>query len=161
MGYRHISNNLKEAAIQLKNHGTDTNYEIKQITGMSTCTLGRAIQCKQMMGSVTKDQAVGHGHPQSLLRQDCDYLLYLACYNLTLFLDRYSLCLEQFCALSISLVTIHWSFEQAGLNVKHVQKLAKGHDPFLHAIFRHHIGQYPTLYLIFIDEVSKDNHTYT
>jgi len=42
MVYRHISDDLKEAAIRLKNRGRDTNYEIKEITGMSTCTLGRA-----------------------------------------------------------------------------------------------------------------------
>ena len=128
---------------------------------MSTRTLGRAIQCKQMMGSVAKAQAVGRGRPRSLLRQDCDYLLRLARYNPTLFLDEYSLRLEWFCALSVSLTTIHQSLERAGLNVKHVQKLAKERDPFLRAIFRHHIGQYPAHYLISIDEVSKDDHTYT
>lgn len=161
MVYRHISDDLKEAAIRLKNQGRDTNHEIKEITGFSIRTLTRAIQRKQLTGSVAKAQAIGHGHPWSLMRRDCDYLLWLTPYKPTLFLDEYFLCLKQFRSLSVSLVTIHRSLERAGLNVKHVQKLAREHDPFLHATFIHHIGQYPAHYLISIDEVSKDDHTYT
>ena len=161
MVYRHISDNLKEAAIRLKNRGRDTNYEIRQITSMSTRTLGRAIQRKQMTGSVAKAQAIGRGRPRSLLRRDCDYLLRLARYKPTLFLDEYSLCLERFRELSVSLATLHQSLEHAGLNVKHVQKLARERDPFLRANFIHNIGQYPAHYLISVDEVSKDDRTYT
>jgi len=145
----------------LKNWGRDTNYEIKQITGMSTCTLWRAIQCKQMTGSVAKTQAIGHGRPWSLLRQDCDYLLRLAHYKPTLFLDEYSLHLERFRELSVSLETLHQSLERAGLNIKHVQKLARERDPFLQANFICNIGQYPAHYLISIDEVLRDDRTYT
>ena len=75
MVYRHISDDLKEAAIRLKNRGRDTDHEIRQITGFSTKTLNRAIQCKQATGSVAKAQAIGRGRPWSLLRRDCDYLL--------------------------------------------------------------------------------------
>ena len=124
MVYRHISDDLKEAAIRLKNRGRDTDYEIKQITGFSTKTLKRAIQRKQATGSVAKAQAIGRGRPRSLLRRDCDYLLRLARYNPTLFLDEYSHHLEQFRHISVSMTTIHRSLEQAGLNVKHVQKMA-------------------------------------
>ncbi|KAF8958723.1 hypothetical protein BDZ97DRAFT_1635953, partial [Flammula alnicola] len=51
--------------------------------------------------------------------------------------------------------------ERAGLNVKHVQKLAAERDPFLRADFIRRIGQYPANYLLPIDEVSKDDRTYT
>jgi transposase len=161
MVYRHISDDLKEAAIRLKNRGRDTNHEIKEITGFSIRTLTRAIRRKQLTGSVAKAQAIGRGRPRSLMRRDCDYLLRLARYKPTLFLDEYSLRLEQFRSLSVSLVTIHRSLERAELNVKHVQKLARERDPFLRATFVHHIGQYPAHYLISIDEVSKDDRTYT
>ncbi|EDR00225.1 uncharacterized protein LACBIDRAFT_314643 [Laccaria bicolor S238N-H82] len=50
--------------------------------------------------------------------------------------------------------------ECAGLNVKHVQKMAAEWDPFLHADFICHRSQYPPNYLLPIDEVSKDDHTY-
>jgi len=113
------------------------------------------------MGSVAKAQAIGHGHPRSLFRCDCDYLLSLARYKPTLFLDEYSWRLAQFCAISVSMTTIHWTLERAGLNVKHVQKMASEHDPTLQADFIRRIGEYPVHYLISVDEVSKDDRTYT
>jgi len=76
-------------------------------------------------------------------------------------LDEYSRQLEQHRELSVSLATIHRTLERAGLNVKHVQKMAAGRDPFLRADFIRRIGQYPPNYLLSIDEVSKDDHTYT
>jgi len=161
MVYRHISDDLKEAAIRLKNRGYDTNHEIRQITGFSTKTLNWAIQRKQATGSVAKAQAIGHGHPRSLLRCDCDYLLRLARYKPTLFLDEYSRRLEKFCEISVSMTTIHRSLERAGLNVKRVQKMASERDPALCADFIRRIGEYPAHYLISIDEVSKDDRTYT
>ena len=161
MVYRHISNDLKEATIRLKNRGCDTDHEIREITGFSTKTLRRAIRRKHATGSVAKAQAVGHGHPWSLLRHDCDYLLQLARYKPTLFLDEYSRHLEQFCQISVSMTTIHWTLERAGLNVKHVQKMASERDPTLRADFIRRIGEYPAHYLISIDEVSKDDCMYT
>ena len=56
---------------------------------------------------------------------------------------------------------IHQSLECAGLNVKHVQKMAAERDPVLRAVFVHKIGEYPVHYLISIDKVSKDDWTYT
>jgi transposase len=161
MVYRHISDDLKEAAIRLKNRGRDTDHEIREITGFSTKTLHRAIRRKHATGSVAKAQAIGRGRPRSLLRRDCDYLLQLARYKPTLFLDEYSRRLEQFRQLSVSMTTIHRTLERAGLNVKHVQKMASERDPTLRADFIRRIGEYPAHYLISIDEVSKDDRTYT
>jgi hypothetical protein len=76
-------------------------------------------------------------------------------------LDEYTRRLEQHRELSVSLATIHRTLERAGLNVKHVQKMAAERDPFLRADFIRRIGQYPANYLILIDEVSKDDRTYT
>ena len=56
---------------------------------------------------------------------------------------------------------IHRNLERAGLNVKHVQKMASERDPVLRADFIRRIGEYPVHYLISIDEVSKDDCTYT
>ena len=161
MVYRRISDDLKEAAIRLKNRGRDTDHEIRQITGFSTKTLNRAIRRKQATGSVAKAQAIGRGRPRSLLRRDCDYLLRLARYKPTLFLDEYRRRLEQFRVISVSMTTIHRSLERAGLNVKHVQKMASERDPVLRADFIRCIGEYPAHYLISIDEVSKDDRTCT
>ncbi|KAF8812903.1 hypothetical protein BYT27DRAFT_7085843 [Phlegmacium glaucopus] len=161
MVYRKISDDLKEAALQLDAHGRDSVYDIAAIMGFSIRTFYRARRQKLRTGSVAKQQAIGRGRPRTLLRCDCDYLLQLARYKPTLFLNKYSRRLEWYRALSVSLATIHRSLERAGLNVKHVQKLAAERDPVLRANFVRQIGQYPANYLISIDEVLKDDWTYT
>lgn len=161
MVYRKISDDLKEAALRLDARGRDDVYEIAAIAGFSVRTFYRARRQKYQTGSVAKEAAIGRGRPRTLLRRDCDYLLRLARYKPTLFLDEYSQRLEQYRTLSVSLATIHRSLERAGLNVKHVQKLAAERDPFLRADFIRRIGQYPANYLVSIDEVSKDDRTYT
>ena len=46
------------------------------------------------------------------------------------------------------------------LSLKHVQKMALEHSPEKRADFVHRISQYPATYIIALDEVSKDDHTY-
>jgi transposase len=161
MVYRKISTDLKEAAIRLKSRGRDTDYEISQIVGFSTRTLYRARRQKLLTGSAAPAQAVGRGRPRSLLMRDCDYLLRLARHKPTMFLDEYARRLQRYRELSVCIATIHRTLERAGLNVKHVQKMAAERDPVLRAEFIHRIGQYPAHYLLSIDEVSKDDRTYT
>ena len=161
MGYKHISDDLKEAAVRLKERGQDTDLEISQITGFSTRTLYHVLRCKAATGSVANPPAISCGRPRTLMRRDCNFLLQLARHKPTLFLDEYSRQLELNRELPVSLATIHRSLERAGLNVKHVQKLASERDPDLRADFIRRISQYPAHYLISIDEVSKDDCTYT
>jgi transposase len=161
MVYRHISDDLKKAAIRLKHRGRDSNSEISQIGGFSKRTLFRILRRKQATGSVAKAQAVGRGRPRSLARRDAEYLLHLARYRPTLFLDEYARRLQHDRLLSVSLPTIHRTLQRSGINVKHVQKMASERDPVRRADFIWRIGQYPAHYLISIDEVSKDDRTYT
>ena len=78
-----------------------------------------------------------------------------------MFLDEYQHNLERFRDLPVSIATIHRTLERAGLNIKQVQKMAAERDPIQRAEFRYRIGQYPAHYLLSIDEVSKDDCTYT
>ncbi|KIJ09691.1 hypothetical protein PAXINDRAFT_87112, partial [Paxillus involutus ATCC 200175] len=55
------------------------------------------------------------------------------------------------------LTTIHRTFERAGISVKRVQKLAAECDPILRSDHKRCIAHY----LIPIDEVSKDDRTYS
>ena len=159
MGNCRISDDLKEAALQLKQDGHTPDY-IKAITGISKRTLFRTQKQKHNTGSVAKAQAIGRAHPRSLLQSDAAYLLCLACHKPTLFLDEYAWWLKDFRHLPVSLATIHRTLQHAGLSVKHVQKLASERNPILHADFIRQISWYPTDYLICLDEVSKDNRTY-
>jgi hypothetical protein len=134
MGNRRISDDLKEAALRLKQDGHTPDY-IKGITSISKRTLFHTQKRKQNTRSVAKAQAIGRACPHSLLQSDAAYLLHLACHKPTLFLDEYAQRLKDFWHLPVSLVTIHRTLQCAGLSVKHVQKLASEHDPILHADF--------------------------
>jgi hypothetical protein len=77
-----------------------------------------------------------------------------------MFLNEYTHCLEEGRFLGTSLATIHCTLIRAGLNIKQVQKLAAERSPTVRANFVRRISHYPTEYLMCIDEVSKDDHTY-
>jgi hypothetical protein len=128
--------------------------------GISRQTLFRAMRQKQLTGSVSKAQAIGRGRPRLIAHSDAIYLLALARHSPTLFLDEYRERLDHYRYMPASLATIHWTFERAKLSVKRVQKMASECDPIKCADFICRIGQYPTHYLMTIDEVSKDDRTY-
>jgi transposase len=161
MGNRRISDDAKSIALRLKARGRDTNSEIAQLCNFSTRTLYRAMQRKNITGSVSKAQAIGRGRPRRVLFKDCQYLLRLARHKPTLFLDEYTRRLEEYRHLPVSLSTVHLTLRRAGLSVKHVQKLALERDPIQRADFVRRIGQYPAHYLVPLDEVSKDDRTYS
>jgi hypothetical protein len=112
------------------------------------------------MGRVTNVQAIGWERPRKLIHPDCQYLLSLAWHKPSFFLDKYARWLEDNRFLTVSLATIHRSFTQAGISVKKVQKLAAECNPVIRTSFVRRISQYPTKYLICLDEVSKDDRTY-
>jgi hypothetical protein len=95
MGNCKISDDLKEAALRLRQDGQTPRY-IKHITGISRHTLFRTQKWKCNTGSVAKAQAIGRGRPRSLLHFDAAYLLRLARHKPTLFLDEYAHRLEDF-----------------------------------------------------------------
>ncbi len=160
MGNRRISDDLKEAALRLKARG-DSDSEITRITGFSRRTLYRIQLRKRQTGSVTKALAIGRGRRRSLAQADANYLLGLARHKPTMFLDEYRQRLEKYRILRISMATIHRTFQRARLSVKRVQKLALERDPIKRADFIRRIGQYPADYLINLDEMSKDDRTYS
>ena len=77
-----------------------------------------------------------------------------------MFLDEYAKHLKDGRYIDASLTTIHHTLARAGLNIKRVQKLAAERSPTICANFIHRIAQYPTEYLMCLDEVSKDDRTY-
>src|ERR1700737_1406447 len=95
MGNHKISDDLKEAALQLRQDGQTPGY-IKHITGISRCTLFCTQKWKHDTGSVAKAQAIRCGCPCSLLHSDAAYLLHLAHHKPTLFLDEYACRLKDF-----------------------------------------------------------------
>ena len=158
---RRISDDLKLAVLRLKACGCDSVSEILDIVGFSKKTFYHVQGQFRRIGTVAKANAIRHGRPQKILLADMRYLVCLACHKPTLFLDEYRSHLERYCLLTVSMVTIHRTLEWAGLNVKQVQKMGSECDPIHWADFIHRITQYPASCLLSIDEVSKDDRTYT
>ena len=160
MGNRKISTDLKAAALRLHARG-DSDKEVSRIMGFSISTLSRIRRRYRLSGNIAKAPQPGlFGRPRLLLTADTRYLLSLAHHNPTMFLDEYAKRLRKWRYLPVSLSTLHRSFERAGLSVKQAQKLASERDPIKCADFVRRIGKYPSPYLIFLDEVSKDDRTY-
>ncbi|KAF9034590.1 hypothetical protein BJ165DRAFT_1328479, partial [Panaeolus papilionaceus] len=59
------------------------------------------------------------------------------------------------------ITTVHCELCRAGLSVKQVEKVAAKRDPLKCANFVCRISQHPTSCLLVLDEVSKDNRTYS
>jgi hypothetical protein len=91
---------------------------------------------------------------------DVRYIVALACSQPTMFLNEYRRQFLEQRLLDVSLPTIHRAFQRYGLNIKHVQKLAKEWCPIKCARFIRHIAQYPPQYIVPVDETSKDDRTY-
>ncbi|PBK88925.1 hypothetical protein ARMGADRAFT_1033537 [Armillaria gallica] len=129
MGYHHISDDLKLAAVHLHNRGLDSVPKIMNITGISRSELYQIWRQHHNTGTVGKAQPVGRGRPWSLVYKDAQQLLSLARYKPTLFLDKYCRYLELHRHLKVSLSTIYKTFTRASLSVKHVQKMASECSP--------------------------------
>lgn len=75
---KHISNNLKRAALRLKDRGHDSDNEICHITGISLSMLYCTWWRQLLTGDVAHAPAIGHSCPRKLTYIDCQYLIYLA-----------------------------------------------------------------------------------
>jgi transposase len=161
MGNRRISIDAKCIGLRLLARKRDTRKEIAEICDFSERTLYRARKRFRDTGSVAKACVINPGRPRLLQTADANFLLHLAKHKPTLFLDEYSRYLDKHRHLPVSMSTVHRTFERAGLNVKHVQKMAAERDPLQAGIFLHRVAQYPAHYLVSVDEMSKDDRTYS
>ncbi|KAF9228331.1 hypothetical protein BS17DRAFT_692150 [Gyrodon lividus] len=141
-------------------HGYGTN-EVLRVTQFSKATLCHTQCHKCTTGTVAKAVTIGCGRPRLLGNHDVLFLIQLSCHNPALFLDEYVKRLYDGCFIGISLTTVHQSFERAGINVKHIQKVAAEQNSLIQADFICCIGQYSPASLLFLDEVSKDDWTYS
>src|SRR5882762_8610123 len=156
MGNRKISNDLKVAALRMKGKQYSMT-EIVTVTEIFEATFYCTQRLKQLTGTLVKAQAIGRGRPCKLAARDAQYLLKLAHFKPITFLNEYAWWLCDNRLVPASLATIHHTLKRAGLNVKHIQKLASERTPEICADFVHRISHYPANYLMCLDEVSKDD----
>ncbi|KAK0437099.1 uncharacterized protein EV420DRAFT_1280899 [Desarmillaria tabescens] len=124
-------------------------------------TLYRTQHCFRLTGDVTKEQALSHGHPRKLLAANIAYLLSLAWHNPSKFLDEYQERLQHYHNITVCLTTINHAFEDACYSVKKITKMVKEKCSYKCASFIRCIAKYPASYLVAMDEVLKDDHTYS
>ncbi|KAI0038083.1 hypothetical protein FA95DRAFT_1469156, partial [Auriscalpium vulgare] len=106
MGNRRISDDLKDAALRMLERG-HRKSEVLAVVGFSKSTLARAGTRKQLTGSVSCAPAIGRGRPRALTHHDCVFLVRLARYKPTLFLDEYQRQLHIHRHNPVSLSIIH------------------------------------------------------
>ena len=150
--YQHISNDNKMTAVRLNAWGFDHPRDISKLTNTSIPHLYKIWAQHSHSGTVVKTSVLAPGHPRLLTQKDTLYLLVLARYKPTRFLDKYIKLLERNWFLAVSTSTIHCTFERAGLSVKHVQKLAKERSKSKWAKYVYRIGRYSPVCLLFLDE---------
>ncbi|KAJ7739786.1 hypothetical protein DFH07DRAFT_752040, partial [Mycena maculata] len=150
----------KLITIQLLQHRRDTRKEISTLCDLSIHTLGCTTRCFFTASTVAKAAAIGRGRPRLLHTLDSAYLLKLAHHNPCYFLDEYQQFLILYRDMPVHISTVHCTFERAGLSVKHVQRMASERDPLEEGHFINCISQYPTHYLVALDEMSKDDRIY-
>ncbi|KAG1784496.1 uncharacterized protein HD556DRAFT_1251240, partial [Suillus plorans] len=131
----------KRAVLRPKDHGHDFDDEIYRITGISPSALYRTRRRQLLTGDVANAPELFRGCPRKLTHIDCQYLIHLACHKPTLFLDEHNQRLIDYQHLPASLSTIHRTLTRAGLNLKHVQKLASERKPLVRAGFIRCISQ--------------------
>ena len=148
------------AALKLKDRGHSVT-EILDIMGFSCNTFHHTQRWYNQLGTVAKAQAIGWGCPRKAVQGDIQYLIQLAHHKPVMFLDEYQWQVDKNWLLSLSMTTIHRELIWAGLSIKHVQKMAAEWDSMKRADFCHRISHYPTTSLLILDEVSKDNWTYS
>ncbi|KAK7450171.1 hypothetical protein VKT23_013054 [Stygiomarasmius scandens] len=161
---RRIPDTAKRIALKLDR--CDPNVplktaEILEICDMSIWTLRRARKRWKQTGNVAKAKAIGRGRPGSLDNADVRYLLSLCRQQPVRFLDEYARLLERFRYNSVSLSIIHRAFKRARLSVKRIQRLARERSPEKIAEFIYRAAEYSPLQLVSIDEMSKDDRTYS
>ena len=159
MGFRHISRDVKLAAIRLYELNLLSLEDILHCVGFSERTFYQILALWRDTGDVVKPKKTRLGRPQSLDYDDLQYLLILVRDNPDYFLDELLDLLKKNCFISIHYTTIHRELEQAGVSRKKLKRIALERDENWHAAYIIEMSQYTPHQLGFLNETSKDMRT--
>lgn len=159
MGFRHISRDVKLAAIRLHNLGLLPLENILLAVGFSESTFYRILALWNETGDVVKPQKTHLGRPRSLDYDDIKYLLILVRDNPDYFLDEFLGLLQTNRFISVHYTTIHRELERAGMSRKKLKRIAQERNEDRRAAFVIEMAQYTSDQIGFIDETSKDRRT--
>jgi transposase len=156
MGFRHISRDVKLAAIRLHELNLLPLEDILRSVGFSESTFYRILRLWEDTGDVVKPLKTRLGRPRLLDHDDIQYLLTLVRNNPDYFLDELLDLLKTNRFISIHFTTIHHELEHAGMSRKRLKKIALERNEDNRADFVIHVSQYTRRQLGFLDETSKD-----
>ena len=156
--YRHISRDVKIAAIQLAERQLLPLNDILLCCGFSRRTFYRILKLWQTTGDVINNLPVQRNQHQTLHHTDIHYLLQLVRQNPDYFLDELLKLLKTNRFISVHYTTIHQELTHAGVSRKRLQHVALERNEALCADFISRMAQFSPEELGFIDEVSKDEH---
>lgn len=159
MGYRHISRDVKLAAIQLYIRDLLSLDDIRHCCGFSLRTFYRIWRLWQTTGDVVRHSITLRGCKCLLIREDIDYLLSLVQDNSDFFLDELLDLLKTNRFIAIHYTTIHRELERAGVSHKKLKRIALERNEERRAAFVARMAQYAPMQLGFLDETSKDERT--
>ena len=158
MGFRHISHDVKLAAIRLHKLNLLTLEDILQCLGFSEWTFYQILALWHKTGDVVKPKKTCLGRPWPLDYDDLQYLLILVRDNPDYFLDELlDLKINHF--ISVHFATIHQELEWAGVSCQKLKYISLERDEDQHAAFVIEMSQYTPRQMGFLDETSKDKRT--
>ncbi|KAJ3536464.1 hypothetical protein NMY22_g6034 [Coprinellus aureogranulatus] len=159
MGFRHISRDVKVAAIRLHESDLLDLDDILDVCGFSRRTFFRILKLWRETGDVVKPDCQTRGRPRILIRDDIDYLLELVNENPGYFLDEFLDLLDTNRFISVHFTTIYRELERLGMSRKKLKKIASERNNLLRADFVGRMAAYSPEELCFLDETSKDKRT--
>ena len=157
--YRHISRDVKIAAIRIFERGLMDLDDILECCQLSRRTWYRILKLWQTTGDVVSESKSLRGRVRTLDHDDINYLRQLIHQNPDYFLDELLSLLKTNRFISVHFATIHNELLRAGVSRKRLQRIALERDEERRACFISRIAQYSPEELGFIDEVSKDERT--
>lgn len=156
-----ISHDVKVAAIRLYYLQILTLGQILHACIFSCWTFFQNLKLWQETGDVVKARPLTWGGPWLLHYEDIEYFLCLICQNPDYFLDDellYLLQTNRF--ISVHYTTIHRELKWAGVSMKKLKCIACERDEDKQAEFMLRMAQYLPEEIWFVDEMSKDEHTW-
>jgi len=159
MGFRHISCDVKIAAIWLHKQDLLELDNILQCCGFSARTFYHILKLWRKTGDVVNPEESVSGHIRILDHEDVQYLLCLVADNPDYFLDKLLHLLKTNWFISVHYTAVHRVLECANVSRKKLKCIAIERNEEHCENFVGRMAQYTPEQLGFLDEVSKDERT--
>jgi transposase len=158
MGYRNISPDMKQRALQLLDQGWEIE-RIADVLGVSSKSIGRWLEKYAAYGRVDPPSVL-RGRPRLLNVDITEDLRELISETPSLYLDEIREWLAIYYDQPISITALHNHLNVLGLTRKVTRKIAAERDDAARAAWFYDISaNYSADQLVFLDESSKDGRT--